>query len=105
MTALGVTGSLTTSDPTITLLDPVATYGDVDPGVERSCTALADCYVVQPAASRPSQHCDIVVHEALATGDEREQQIPHVGNRGIGEKALDVLLGQGEEVPGEHRND
>jgi hypothetical protein len=64
--ATSVTGTLTTSDTTITINDANASYPDIAVGAHQTCT---DCYAVTPQSSRPATHWDFTVTEnAAATG-------------------------------------
>ena len=75
--ALGVTGTLTTTDP-MTLTDAQATYGDILQGSTVSCADNNDCYAVQASTARPGDHWDVTLTESLSSGQNRDW-IVHIG--------------------------
>ena len=87
LTATSVSGTLTTSDSTITITDANASYPDIIVGGHQTCT---DCYAVQPQATRPSTHWDFTVTEnASATG---YGPVPFAYTYHVGESFTDVPI-------------
>ncbi|MGV8039662.1 MAG: S-layer homology domain-containing protein [Thermoanaerobaculaceae bacterium] len=62
----GVTGSLTAAADA-TIQDATATYGTIAAGATSSCAS--DCYRLVASGPRPAQHWDVVVSEAVSSGD------------------------------------
>jgi hypothetical protein len=65
---------------TYSIPDAQADYGDLEPGVEATCTARGDCYSVSvsPAGPRPALHWDFQVAETLSPGGHADWRM-HVG--------------------------
>jgi len=59
--ASSVTGTISSSDPTISINDSIASYPDIASGAHQICT---DCYNVTPQIGRPSTHWDFIISEA-----------------------------------------
>jgi len=73
-----VTGTLSSTDATITLTDTAAAYGTIAAGATGSCVDSADCYGATSVGPRPGLHWDASTNELLSTANSHNWRL-HVG--------------------------
>jgi len=61
--ASSISATLTTTDTTITINQPNASYADINPGSSQTCST---CYSLTPQLNRPSTHWDFTVSENVS---------------------------------------
>jgi CSLREA domain-containing protein len=74
-----VTGTLSTTNATITLTDTSASYGTIAAGDTVSCADSGDCYGATAVGPRPGIHWDAFATEVLSTANSKSWRL-HIGN-------------------------
>ena len=75
---VGVAGTLSTTNTTITLTDTSASYGTIPAAATASCTATGNCYGATSVGPRPGTHWDAPATEVLSTANSKVWRL-HVG--------------------------